>query len=133
MARGIKWIAEHQNKDGSWSLIHSVGSCRGRCPNNARLPDPETAYTDSLRSGTALALLPLLGAGETHLKGRYRRTVERGLRALVQMGEADKRGRGASWMDSGRMYAHGLAAIALTEALRHDTRPRVRHCRPSGD
>jgi hypothetical protein len=60
-----------------------------------------------------LALLPFLGAGQTHLRGDYTHTVARGLRALMDMqrSDGDLRGRGG-----GRMYAHGQAAISLCEA-----------------
>jgi hypothetical protein len=68
---------------------------------------------DSDVAGTALALLPFLGAGQTHLDGKYQREVERGLRWLVQhqnaSGDLPTRG-------NAHMYAHGQGAIALCEA-----------------
>jgi hypothetical protein len=129
VARGLRWIADHQNTDGTWSLRHDLRSCRGRCPNGAVLSDneaPEKAFADSLRSGTALALLPFLGAGETHVEGRYKRVVGSGLRALVAMGKPDPEGAGASWADSGALYAHGLASIVLAEAYGMTRDPALR-------
>src|SRR5690606_21041897 len=64
-------------------------------------------------AATALALLPFLGAGQTHKSGQYRDTVGKGLRWLVMMQTNDGDLRG---MGSGRMYAHGIASIALCEA-----------------
>ncbi len=116
VARGLKWIAEHQNPDGTWSLLHHLGNCRGRCPNPSTVGNDLEAFNESLTSGTGLALLPFLGAGETHLEGRYRRTIQKGLRALVLLGKKEKDQPGASWLDSGRLYAHGICAIVLAEA-----------------
>ncbi|MEM6330970.1 MAG: hypothetical protein AAF790_12060, partial [Planctomycetota bacterium] len=115
VADALNWIAEHQNPDGTWSLVHDRHRCRGRCANPARVPGQGDPYLDSLVSGTGLALLPYLGAGQTHKQGRHRRTVDRGLKALVRLGQAGE--RGAAWTDrGGNLYAHGIAAIALTEA-----------------
>ena len=111
VANALEWLAQHQNPDGTWSLVHTGHKCQGRCPDPAN-----TEYSQSLRSGTGLALLPFLGAGQTHKQGRHKKTVERGLKALILMGKDEKDRPGLSWRDSGNMYAHGIAAIALTEA-----------------
>lgn len=106
VARGLAWIAAHQSSDGSWSLdrFQHAGDCKGRCG---------APGTHSDTAGTALALLPFLGAGQTHLRGEYSMVVARGLRWLMdhQKPDGDLRGAGA-----GRMYAHGQAAIALCES-----------------
>ena len=110
VALALKWLAKHQSKDGSWLLDHRKGGdCNGQCRNPG-------AIVDSARGGTALALLPYLGAGQTRFKGDYKNTVGRGLNALVRMGKKPKRGKGVSWADGGNMYAHGIASIALCEA-----------------
>ncbi|MEN0110170.1 MAG: hypothetical protein AAF805_05565, partial [Planctomycetota bacterium] len=115
VARGLAWLAEHQNADGTWSLVHSTGRCRGRCPNDARIGG-EAPAANSVRGATALALLPFLGAGQTPSEGRHRRVVRRGLAALVRLGREESGMPGRSWSDNGRMYAHGLATIALGES-----------------
>lgn len=110
--RALNWLAAHQNADGSWSLVHTLGACRGRCPNPAGVP-PQ----DSLRAGTGLALLPFLGAGHTQRKGRHRRVVSRGLDALADLSKQEK--VGASWRDpppAFGAYSHAIAAIVLSEA-----------------
>ncbi len=106
VARGLAWIAAHQNSDGSWSLNHfqQAGECLGQCGNPGVQSDT---------AGTALALLPFLGAGQTHLRGEYSLVVARGLRWLMDHQKADGDLRGAG---VGRMYAHGQAAIALCES-----------------
>ncbi len=65
-------------------------------------------------AATALALLPFLGAGQSHKRGEYQDAIDRGLQWLVDHQPADGglQGRGI-----GRMYAHGLATIVLCEAL----------------
>lgn len=95
VARGLKWLAEQQNDDGSWSL-HKFGG------------------THSDTSGTALGVLPFLGAGQTHRMGQYQTTVKKALDWLVKAQNPDGDMRGAG---DGRMYAHAQCAIALSEAF----------------
>lgn len=123
----LKWLAEHQNPDGSWSLVHDRHACNGRCRNPSNLSNEPKGYEESRVSGTGLALLPFLGAGQTHKQGKYRKTVDRGLRALVAMGKKLKNRQGISWADrAGNMYAHGIATIALTEAYGMTRDPGLR-------
>jgi hypothetical protein len=105
----LSWLAAHQNRDGTWHLDHTGGECQGQCGNPGDIEN-------SLKSATALALLPFLGAGQTRYDGKYKDVVGRGLDALVRLGEKPRQGAGASWADGGTMYAHGLASIALCEA-----------------
>ncbi|MDA1054126.1 MAG: terpene cyclase/mutase family protein [Planctomycetota bacterium] len=107
VARGLRWLAMHQEADGHWSLNsfnHSAGcSCSG------------LGGVQSDAAGTSLALLPFLGAGQTHLVGRYRDDVSRGLRWLLKNQREDGDLRANSQGNAG-MYAHGQAAIVLCEA-----------------
>lgn len=106
VALGLQWLARHQNYDGSWSLhaFNQTGECNGQCGHTG---------TRSDTAGTALALLPFLGAGQTHRTGEFQDVVGAGLQWLVkhQRRDGDLCGEG-----TGRMYAHGQAAIALCEA-----------------
>lgn len=108
VARGLRWLARHQHPDGSWSLdrFHQVAGCN--CDDRGSLSSDPAA--------TSLALLPFLGAGQTHLTGLHRDTVARGLRWLleVQEGNGDLRGSGGQYPG---MYAQGQAAIVLCEAF----------------
>lgn len=109
----LRWFAEHQLQDGSWSFDHTMGSCAGRCPNPGV---HRTCYTGA----TAMALLAFLGAGETHKEGQYKNTVAAGLAYLVRsMGPNGSLMQGPS--NTG-MYAHGMASIVLCEAygMTHD-------------
>jgi hypothetical protein len=61
-----------------------------------------------------MALLPFLGAGETHQSGKYQKNVKAGLDYLVT--HIQRKDQGGSFEDGGRLYSHGLASIALCEA-----------------
>lgn len=108
VARGLKWLATHQNSDGSWSLAGFRHAANCKCAGDGayRVKAP----------GTALALLPFLGAGQTHLAGRYKGTVSRGLRWLIEQQRDNGDLRFDATGNEG-MYAHGQAAIALCEAF----------------
>lgn len=105
VVNALKWFVEHQLQDGSWSLDHRGGNCAGRCSDPGRIVDCHTG-------ATALALLPFLGAGQTHLEGQYRKNVSEGLAFLVR----SMQNNGSLMQGGGNMYAHGLASIALCEA-----------------
>jgi hypothetical protein len=66
-----------------------------------------------------LALLPFLGAGHTHKKGKYQEVVQAGLYYLASHQDSQT---GSLWEPTGRMYSHGIASIALCEAyaMTHD-------------
>lgn len=106
VARGLKFLARHQNQDGSWSL-HAFGKtpdCDATCRGHG------SARSDV--AGTALSLLPFLGAGETHLQGQYTGEILRGLNWLVE-----HQGEDGGMIDGGQMYGHGQATIVLCEAF----------------
>lgn len=94
VARALRWIASQQRPDGRWNL--------------------ESGANNDM-AATSLALLPFLGAGQTHIVGRYQDTVGRGLRWMLdhQRPDGDLRYAGGST----GMYAHGQATIVLCEAF----------------
>ncbi|MCH2134881.1 MAG: terpene cyclase/mutase family protein, partial [Phycisphaerales bacterium] len=101
VSRGLRWLASVQNQDGSWSLAQYE---RHDQPGN-----------QGDVAGTSLALLPFLGAGQTHEFGKYKETVAKGLAWLLkhQKPTGDLR---ANFAGDAGMYAHGQAAIVLCEA-----------------
>jgi len=104
----LAWIVSHQRKNGSWSFNHREGvhlceRCRCGQPGN---------HIGAINGATAMGLLPLLGAGHSHLLGQYREQVSRGLQFLIY-----RQGPDGSFMDQGNMYSHGLVTLALCEAL----------------
>lgn len=108
VAYALAWIAEHQLPDGSWSFNHQIcQKCKGQCRNPGSMLQARNA-------ATALAILPFLGAGQTHQKGRYAKAVRGGLYYLANHGKIQD--GGVSFFEpEGRMYSHGLAAICMTE------------------
>ncbi len=107
VARGLDWLERHQAKDGSWSLVEFSRDGRCRCSNRGS--------TRVRHVATSLALLPYLGAGQTHLTGHYRDTVAQGLRWLVNHQAKNGDLRGGKLQVPG-MYGHGQAAVVLCEA-----------------
>ena len=102
VARGIRWLASVQNKNGGWSL---------RDYNKHK-----NKKNKSDIMGTSLALLPMLGAGQTHEFGAYKQNVAAGLAWMIenQKENGDLR---AGYAGQAGMYAHGQGAIVLCEAL----------------
>jgi hypothetical protein len=107
--RALQWIVEHQLPDGGWSFDHRVGPVVN---DRQRTSSHPGASTTARNAATAMALLPLLGAGHTHLHGEYKATVQTGLNYLIGRQKPD-----GGWHEpGGTMYSHGLAAIAVCEA-----------------
>ncbi|MEX0866150.1 MAG: prenyltransferase/squalene oxidase repeat-containing protein [Pirellulales bacterium] len=99
VSRGLDWLARNQRPNGSWSLQAHGGRMQ---------TDP---------GATSLALLPFLGAGQTHLVGIYQDNVDKGLGYLISIQKENGDLRGNSQANAG-MYAHGQAAIVLAEAYK---------------
>jgi hypothetical protein len=115
IARALDWLARHQLPDGSWSLSgYTV-----RCKSGARCSGQSAAPQDI--AGTALGLLPLLAAGQTHeTKGPYKQVIAKGVYYLVSRQKSD------GGFGDVTMYEHGLAAIALSECFGMTGDPKVR-------
>lgn len=110
---GLKWIAAHQLADGSWDWNHQIG------PGDHRTSPNPGGFQDCRISATAMALLPFLGQGQTHMEGDYKDTVRYGLAYLIKQ-QKQVGDYGGSLMDTAEyqagLYSHGLASIALAEA-----------------
>lgn len=109
VAMALQWLASVQCADGGWSFDHRLA------PGGDGSRDPGSLQ--GARNGaTGLALLPFLGAGQTHVKGRYQKTVKGGLYFLQQNMKLSN--KGGSWHEAGgSMYSHGIAAITMCEAF----------------
>jgi hypothetical protein len=115
VARGLKWLANHQGPDGRWSLDAFNRTAHCNCTGTGQNYDI---------AATAFGLLPLLGAGQTHRpntqkENTYSKNVERGLKYLLskQTGSGDF---------GGGMYSHGLATITVCEAFGLTSDPFLR-------
>jgi len=103
--RGLVWLANHQSPDGGWRFNHQLAACDKRCRN--------PGMHESTTAATALALLPLLGAGHTPQEGNHQAAVSRGLAYLRSRMIVTPHGND---LQEGTMYGQGLAAVALCEA-----------------
>jgi hypothetical protein len=105
----LQWLKNHQLPDGGWSFNHTLApSCRGQCRDPGGMAEARIA-------ATGLALMPFLGAGQTHKTGSYKNEVKGGLYYLVNNMKVSPQG-GAMNEPGGRMYAHGIGSIVLCEA-----------------
>lgn len=90
----LHWLFLHQGPDGLWEADKYEGK-----------PDATLAVT-------ALATLAMMSGGHTTRKGEYRRSVLKGLEAIMkcQQGNGHMSWRGAN------LYTHAICTIALCEA-----------------
>ena len=116
---GLEFLARVQFDDGRWRF----SDLRGVDP----LADaPATQRADA--AATGLALLAFLGAGHDHSDGRYQHVVRDGLGFLMRI----QQDRGNFFWDDAapegqitRFYSHGIATLALCEALGMTGDPRL--------
>jgi hypothetical protein len=121
--KALEWLAQAQAFDGSWNAAAHGAGRESTTPKNRT--EGEYRHNAGLKANTAmtgLALLAFLGAGHTQSEGRYSDRVALGLRYLVsqQLPSGDLSGRDQVGQEPtvlfARMYSHGMAALALTEA-----------------
>jgi len=104
VAAALRWLANHQETDGSWALRNPEGSF------------PETGRV----AVTGLALLAFLGSGQTEDVGKYKATVRKAISYLVGQQKAngavgENNGPDSGWAVGGG-YNHAIAGLALVEA-----------------
>ena len=108
----LAYLARHQQNNGSWTIRLIDGPCKGQCDHGGEELDPHDI------AATGLALLCFLGRGHTLQEGEYSEQVSRGVYFLVQNLKSQS-GRG-TWLTTTNqrwMYEHGIATLALCEAL----------------
>ena len=122
VGKGLQFLANHQNRDGHWSMQQFDLDARKQVKKaNDEVSyvyardksDPHTARNNDI-AGTAFGLLPFLAAGHTHLpvkesKFDYSKIVKAGLSYLMKQQNKDG-------YYGGDAYAHALATIAMCEA-----------------
>jgi hypothetical protein len=116
----LAWLASVQSSDGRWDASDFGAGRETKTLGHDRQGAGQTA--DMGISG--LALLAFLGAGNTHVKGNYRETVQHGLEFLLREQAADGNLAGPARLFE-KMYCHGIAALALGEAFALTGDPRL--------
>ncbi|GAA5507759.1 prenyltransferase/squalene oxidase repeat-containing protein [Novipirellula caenicola] len=106
VALGLAWLIRQQRTDGSWSL---------------RGPYRDGSLMENETAATAMAMIALMGAGNTHRSGKYERQMLKAAQWLVK--QQNRVGFMAERANPHeKMYAQGLATIALCElyGMTHD-------------
>jgi hypothetical protein len=131
--RALDWLARHQDRDGRWNAAiaryNNGTAVQGDHDFTAHCPPDEVcsgdcAYWEADTALTGLALLTFLGAGYTHVEGRYAQTVGKGLAFLLEQQRPDGDLRGASVVVG--MYCHAMATLAVCEGYALTGDPRLR-------
>ena len=117
----LAWLVAHQESDGHWDAARFGG---GReIPLAGRRRNGAGAHADS--GITGLALLALLGSGQTHLAGPARSAIQFGLEYLLRQ-QAGDGNLGANAGLYAQMYCHGIALFAVGEAYAATNDHRLR-------
>lgn len=108
----LKWLAANQSTDGRWDASQFGAGRETRTLGH----DRGGAGAEADTGVTGLALLAFLAAGHTHLDGKYRDNVQRGLEFLLRSQREDGYLAGKAELFAS-MYCHGMASLAISEAF----------------
>jgi hypothetical protein len=111
VAAALQYLAQDQRPDGSWDPIASNAGRETMTLGTDRKGAGKNATTGL----TGLALLSLLGSGNTHREGPYADNVRRGLSYLIVNQRPDGSLAGRADLFEAN-YCHGMAALAMCEA-----------------
>jgi hypothetical protein len=113
----LKWLARHQERDGSWSVLNHVEQCNAVRKGSCGASPGRQDFTPGV---TGLALLAFLGAGYTHISRDahdgivFGDVVRRGLQWIMTRQDAE--GCVGPRTAAKYLYNHVLCALALSEA-----------------
>ncbi len=105
--RGLRFLANGQNADGSWPTNMGGGVAFGPRGNmNMAAGNADIAVT-------SLAVMAFMSAGHVPGEGRYGTVIEKGVRWVLE-----KQGRNGVFAppNGHEMYHHGIATLMLAEA-----------------
>ena len=117
----LTWLLNNQSTDGRWDA-DVLGAGR-KLDVDGRNRGNSGTHADT--GITGLALLAFLGAGHTHLEGPHREVVQHGLEFLLRSQTYEGNLAGDAQIYA-RMYCHGMAAFALSEAYAMTSDERMR-------
>ena len=120
--RGLLWLARHQAANGSWSFEHPYCTDPFGHPSQQCLCRTKGYIEGHTKASTSIALLPFLGAGNTHLNGPYKEVVYRGLEQLkttldIELKELHLENPDFVSTFSGDLYGYGITALVMAEAF----------------
>lgn len=96
----LEWIVRQQKKDGLWSM---------------QGPYQNGGSQENRLAATAMALLALQGAGQTHQAGEHQAVVARGWKRLLAAQQRDGTFDVGGLPAQHELYSHAQATIALCE------------------
>lgn len=113
----LRFLAADQRPDGSWDPTTSGAGRETRTLGT----DRKNAGRKATTGLTGLAILSMLGAGNTHQQGPFADNVRRGLTYLILNQKPDGSMAGSAETYEAN-YCHGMAALAMCEAaaMTHD-------------
>ena len=119
IARGLQWLADHQDEDGKWD---ADGFDKHDPPG-----DRATGYAsaDHDIAVTGLALLAFLGDGHSITRGSHKAVVIKGLKWLIAQRDPESGFFGGP-LGQRFMYDHAIATLAMCEAYYIDKSVIVR-------
>jgi len=113
---GLKWLARHQDKkEGNWDVDDYQKNCKGPGSPCSHMNSGQVPAGTFDAGVSGLALLAFLGHGQTHRVGKYKKTVDRGLKYLIKQQDRTT-GRIGNTTGESWIYSHTLATTALCEA-----------------
>lgn len=118
---GLTWLAAHQESDGRWDADRWGAGFETKTAGH----DRGGAGTNADTGITGLAILAFLANGQTHLEGKCRKNVQQGLEFLLRSQAIDGNLAGQSRLYAS-MYCHGMATLAMSEALAMTGDVRIR-------
>jgi hypothetical protein len=112
VAAALRFLADAQRADGAWDPRSSGAGRESGVVMGVRRPGTGSRAESAI---TGLALLTMMGAGQTHQDGDYADNVYRGLVYLIstQKPNGSFAGDAAPYAAN---YSHGMAALAMCEA-----------------
>lgn len=108
----LAWLASNQESNGRWDSSQSGAGQEQKVFGHNR--NGAGAQADC--GITALATLSFLAAGHSHLEGKYKREVLKGLEYLVRKQKPDGDLAGDARLFA-RTYCHSMSLLALSEAF----------------